>query len=66
MIGGISDGRLQLAHDRFIPVTVKSSDRARRMRMTLSAEGVLTVTLPRRTSRTEMEEFIRLAKEDGK
>ncbi|MBR4662275.1 MAG: M48 family metallopeptidase [Lentisphaeria bacterium] len=59
MIGGISDGRLQLAHDRSIPVTVKYSDRARRMRMTLSAEGALTVTLPRRTSRTEMEEFIR-------
>lgn len=59
MIGGISDGRLLLAHDRSIPVAVKYSDRARRMRMTLSAEGSLTVTLPRRTSRTAMEEFIR-------
>ena len=59
MIGGISDGRLLLAHDRSIPVTVKYSDRARRMRMTLSLEGVLTVTLPRRTSRAAMEEFVR-------
>ena len=59
MIGCISDGRLQLAHDRSIPVTVRYSDRARRMRMTLSVEGALTVTLPCRTSRAAMEEFIR-------
>ena len=59
MIGCISDGKLILAHDRSIPVAVKYSDRARRMRMTLSAEGALTVTLPCRTSRSEMEDFIR-------
>ena len=59
MIGGISNGRLLLAHDRSIPVEVKQSDRARRMRMTLSDEGSLTVTLPRRTSQAAMEEFIR-------
>ena len=59
MIGVISGGRLLLAHDRSIPASVKYSDRARRMRMTLSGEGVLTVTLPRRTSNAAMEEFIR-------
>ena len=59
MIGGISDGRLILAHDRSIPVTVRSSDRARRMRMTLSPDGALSVTLPYGVPQTEMERFIR-------
>ena len=39
VVGSIVNGRLLLAHDRTIPVQVKRSARARRMRLTLSREG---------------------------
>ena len=59
MVGSIVNGRLLLAHDRTIPVQMKHSARARRMRLTLSPEGKLTATLPYGTGQFEMEQFIR-------
>ena len=59
MVGSIVNGRLLLAHDRTIPVQVKRSARARRMRLTLSREGELTATLPYGTRQSEMDSFIR-------
>ena len=59
MIGTIADGQLLLAHDRHIPCRIRYSERAARMRMTLSAEGNLTVTVPIGTSGRSAEDFIR-------
>ncbi|MBO4632511.1 MAG: M48 family metallopeptidase [Lentisphaeria bacterium] len=59
MIGTIADGQLLLAHDRRIPCVIRYSGRAVRMRMTLSAEGSLTVILPMGTSRQSAENFVR-------
>ena len=59
MVGSIVNGRLLLAHDCTIPVLVKRSARARRMRLTLSREGELTATLPYGTRQSEMDSFIR-------
>lgn len=58
MVGSIVNGCLLLAHDRTIPVQVKHSVRARQMRLTLSREGELTVTLPCGTRQSEMDSFI--------
>ncbi|MBQ9336315.1 MAG: M48 family metallopeptidase [Lentisphaeria bacterium] len=58
MIGTVVNGQLILANDR-IPCSVRRSPRARRMRMTLSAEGGLTVTVPYGTSRAEIDGFVR-------
>ena len=58
MIGTVVNGQLILANDR-IPCSVRRSQRARRMRMSLSAETGLTVTVPYGTARTEIDDFIR-------
>ena len=59
MIGTFADGQLLLAHDRRIPCAIRYSQRAVRMRMTLSSEGNLTVTLPMGTSGRDAENFVR-------
>ena len=57
MIGTVVNGQLILANDR-IPCTVRRSPRARRMRMTLSAEGNLTVTVPYGTAQSDVDGFV--------
>ena len=59
MIGTVEGNQLVLSHDRRIPCVIRTSARARRMRMTLSPEGGLTVTVPAGVSRTAALDFIR-------
>jgi len=59
MIGTVEQNQLLLSHDRHIPCVIRTSERARRMRMTLSPEGGLTVTIPLGVSRTAALDFIR-------
>ena len=59
MICDVENGRLILAHDREISFQIRHSGRARRMRMCLSAEGGLTLTLPYGVSHCDAEMFVR-------
>lgn len=58
MIGTVVNGELILANDR-IPCSVRRSQRASRMRMTLSVETGLTITVPYGTDQAEIDGFIR-------
>lgn len=59
MIGDSANGQLILSGDRKIPCRMRYSERAHRMRLTLSAENGLTVTLPLGTSGRTGEDFVR-------
>ena len=59
MIGTVERNQLVLSHDRRIPCVIRTSERARRMRMTLSPEGGLTVTVPLGVSQDAALDFIR-------
>ena len=57
MIGTVVNGQLILANDR-ISYSVRRSARARRMRMTLSPDSGLTVTVPYGTTQSEIDGFV--------
>ena len=58
-IGTVADGRLLLSHDRRIPFRTRFSERARRMRLTLSAGGELSLILPLGTPSSVSDDFLR-------